>query len=392
MKEVLIPSVGFAMTEALLVRWYKHPGDAVIVGEAVAEIETDKVTTDLESPATGRLGRHLAEAGTIVPVGVPLTHVLEEEEAEVPRGPARDRSGAGAGPVEPAPVSDDAGLPSPGPGIVTQGGAEPADSNAAGHRKPHGLTPRQRMQARAAAQAAGQAPPPPIPDHSATASSSEDPSAESDAGSFRDVIAARVTESWHAIPHFAVTREVSAEAILSIRANRTRRADPVPSVSDLLLRALAEALRDRGQAGEIDVGLAVATDRGVVIPVIKNVLDLDLEALASARRAAIDRARSGKLLARELADPPRTTLSNLGPFGVDQFTGIIALGQTSLLTVGRIVRRVVPVGDAMAVRATFYATLNVDHRAYDGADAAELLVAFVTAAEDSSRLDPGAFR
>ena len=83
-REVLIPASGFAMTEALLVRWYKNPGDHVVTGEAIAEIETDKVTADLESPATGRLGPHLAAEGTMVPVGIPLTHILDETGTDAP--------------------------------------------------------------------------------------------------------------------------------------------------------------------------------------------------------------------------------------------------------------------------------------------------------------------
>ena len=110
---------------------------------------------------------------------------------------------------------------------------------------------------------------------------------------------------------------------------------PMPTLTDTLLRALALGLRECGHRGPDDVGLAVATDHGVVIPVVRGVLGHDAAALAGARRAAVERARSGRLSPEDLEASPPSTLSNLGSLGVDQFTGIIALGQTSLLTVGR---------------------------------------------------------
>jgi pyruvate dehydrogenase E1 component alpha subunit len=106
MKEVLIPATGFAMTEALLVRWYKQPGDPVSIGEPLAEIETDKVTADLESPAAGILGVHLAEAGSYVPVGIPLTRILEiDDAAAVEMASARDDVASVGSAAEPSPTA-----------------------------------------------------------------------------------------------------------------------------------------------------------------------------------------------------------------------------------------------------------------------------------------------
>ena len=192
-----------------------------------------------------------------------------------------------------------------------------------------------------------------------------------------------MAESWREIPHFAVTREVDAEAMLAT-LDLLRRGGfaPAPTLTDLLLRALAIGLREFGHRGPDDVGLAVATDHGVVIPVIRNVLGRDAAALAAERRAAVERARSGRLGPKDLEASPPSTLSNLGSLGVDQFTGIIALGQTSLLTVGRAAPRVVADDTrTLRIRTSFFATLNVDHRTIDGAAAARLLAAFAAAAE-----------
>ena len=137
-----------------------------------------------------------------------------------------------------------------------------------------------------------------------------------------------------------------------------------------------------GPGRPVDVGLAVATANGVVIPTVRDVLGQGPAELARSRRDAVERALKGKLSQNDLAAAPSSTLSNLGSFGVDEFTGIIALGQTSLLTVGRARLRVVPDADrTVSVRARFHATLNADHRVLDGAEAARLLVAFANAAE-----------
>jgi pyruvate dehydrogenase E2 component (dihydrolipoamide acetyltransferase) len=199
---------------------------------------------------------------------------------------------------------------------------------------------------------------------------------------FRELIAAKVSRAWQEIPHFAVTRDVDAEAILAtVKALRSVGREPTPTITDLLLRAHALALEECG-LGTGDVGLAVATAYGVVIPVVRGVLALDAHGLARARKDAVLRARAGELTAEDVGAASPSTLSNLGAFGVDSFTGVIALGQTSLLTVGRIRPRVVAdEACAVQVRAMFSATLNVDHRTVDGADAARLIVAFASAAE-----------
>ncbi len=195
-----------------------------------------------------------------------------------------------------------------------------------------------------------------------------------------------MSESWRTIPHFAVTREVDATALHLVRRRWGEESDR-PSLTDLMLRALALALRAGGVPGTIDVGLAVATPHGVAIPVIRGVLALDLAGLRRERAAAVERARNGRLLASDLTDPPRSTLSNLGPQGIDSFTGVIAAGQMSLLTVGRVVPRPCVIDGVVSVRDSFFATLNVDHRYLDGDDAARLLIAFAAAAEDAELLE-----
>jgi pyruvate dehydrogenase E2 component (dihydrolipoamide acetyltransferase) len=343
---VAIPSVGIAMTEALLVKWLKEPGDEVAADEPVAEIETDKATMDLESPVGGRLGPHLAEPGEMVAVGTVIVEVLGEG----------DRADAAAAAQLTTPDPVDSGQPVP-----PQPARESIGTGVAG-RRPHALGPRgRRLGTRPTAAPVG-------------------------AERFRELIAAKVSRSWREIPHFAVTREVDAETMIAVLASlRAVGVEPAPTLTDLLLRALATALADVEQDASGDVGLAVATVQGVVVPLVRSVNSLDAAGLAAARAAAVDRARAGRLAPADLEALPLSTLSNLGPMGVDHFTGVIALGQTSLLTVGRAVPRVVADADRrLGVRTTLHATLNADHRTIDGAKAARLLVAFAEAAEQIS--------
>ena len=367
MKAVVMPALGVAMTEGVLLNWLKASGDAVAKGEAIAEIETDKTTVEIESPSAGTVGSLLFEPGAIVPVGAPMTHIMEPGDAADADDVAETATPTAAEPVAAV--------------------AEPAARELAGPagRMPNRLSPRERMLARAAAEGtaavsepAGSATP------GGAAPSEARPPAT--AGKHRELIAAKVAESWQTIPHFGVTREVDATAMVRLRERWTARTDR-PSFTDLMLRALALALRESGVAGPVDVGLAVATPQGVAIPVVRDVLALDLGALRRAREEAVTRARNARLTQHDLTDPPRSTLSNLGPQGIDGFTGIIALGQLSLLTVGRVAARPVVVDGGLAVRDSFFATLNVDHRSFDGDDAARLLISFVDAVEDIGRLE-----
>ncbi len=355
MPEIVIQAVGVAMEEALLVRWLKQPGDPIAIDDIVAEIDTDKASMDVVSPYAGTLGPHLAAEGEVVPVGTAIVLVLDgtEEQATARTQPA---AGAASDPDEQPSGADAAD--------------EPGRLSESSAGVPHRLSPRARRLAAQARDAAAAA------DRDVPAAPSEN-----GAGRFRELIAAKVTESWREIPHFTVSREVGAEALNArLKALRTEAFEPAPTLTDLLLVALAVAAG--GDGAQVDLGLAVATEDGVVIPVVRDVLGQTPAELALARQSAVQRARAGRLSESDLSAEPKSTLSNLGAFGVDRFTGIVATGQTSLLTVGRVLPRVVAreTGE-IGVQMMFDATLNADHRAVDGAEAARLLVAFATAAE-----------
>ena len=368
MKDVTMPALGMAMTEGLLIGWLKQPGDHVAAGEAVAEIETDKSAMELESPADGTLGPHLFPAGAIVPIGTTLSQVVESDDVQ--------------------PTSNVALAAEPEP--ATAAGTEeavPAES-APASRERHQLSPRARRLAREAVRQAAA----PAQAAWATMNRADVPDAAVPpmvgAGRHRALIAAKVSESWHAIPHFAVTREIRADALLALQAS-ARIFVPTVTLTDLLLRALARAFARTTGNSSVNLGLAVATPQGVAIPILSDVLGRTLTGLAEARSAAVERAIVGRLLPGDIETPADSTLSNLGAYDIDSFTGVIYPGQTSLLTIGRARPRIVVEDGAPVVRTTFFATLNVDHRTYDGADAARLLAAFADAVQDSQSLVSG---
>jgi pyruvate dehydrogenase E2 component (dihydrolipoamide acetyltransferase) len=352
-REVTIPSVGMAMTEAVLNVWLKNPGDSVAAGETLAEIETDKSALDLESPSEGLLGRHLVSAGATVPVGHVIVRILSPGEVE-----PDDNAG---GRVD--------GAPNAGTAAATVASVDESARPGPDDRVPHTLSPRKRQQLREQAEAAA----------SATAAS---PAAGSARPRFRAAIAEHVSESWRTIPHFAVLRHIDAQ--LAQDALAVMRGNGLPATTtDLLLHALAAALATQAEDTG-DLGLAVATPDGVVIPVIAGVSSLGPAALVAARAAAVARAREGQLSASDLAARPLASLSNLGGFGVDSFTGIIPLGQRLLLTTGTIVDRPVAVDGRVTVQPSFSATLNVDHRHFDGDGAARILESFQSALNQSA--------
>jgi pyruvate dehydrogenase E2 component (dihydrolipoamide acetyltransferase) len=366
-REVTIPSVGMAMTEAVLNVWLKNPGDSVAAGETLAEIETDKSVLDLESPSDGLLGRHLVAAGATVPVGQVIVRILSPGEVEAGSdagAPAAGETAAGDTAAAESAAADSAGATAPGSAVP---------SAAPGDRVPHTLSPRKRQQLReqaAAAAAAAADPRAPV-----VGVLKETETAPGQRGQrFRAAIAEHVSQSWQTIPHFAVLRYIDARGVQDALAVMRRTGLPA-TATDLFLHALATALTTCA-ADTGDLGLAVATADGVVIPVVAGVSDLGPGALVAARAAAVARARDGQLSAHDLAARPLASLSNLGGFGVESFTGIIPVGQQLLLTTGTIIDRPVAVDGLVTVQPSFSATLNVDHRHFDGDGAARILETF----------------
>jgi pyruvate dehydrogenase E2 component (dihydrolipoamide acetyltransferase) len=213
----------------------------------------------------------------------------------------------------------------------------------------------------------------PVGNTAAEAEEDEHPAVSVAAKSNREATAALVSESWRTVPHFSVGRDVRVDALPSSVA-AARASGGGMTVTDFMALALARALRVLGEPE--DVGLAVATDWGVLIPVLRSLSNRPLAEVASLREAAVIRARTRRLASTD-ATPPFATLSNLGPSGVTWFTGVVPVGQVALLTVGEVSLRPAVEGRDLVVAPMFTAVVTADHRRYDGADSAKLLSSFI---------------
>jgi pyruvate dehydrogenase E2 component (dihydrolipoamide acetyltransferase) len=399
MEEIFIPASGMAGEDVLVTEWLKEPGEEVAAGEPVAVVETDKATVELSGTTPGRLSRHLVQAGDRVPGGTTVAFLLAAGELEP--GAAPDGS---AGPaVAATSLSPSAAAVPTGPAADV--GAEQR-SSLDSERQPdgrHTLSPRQRRALAGVAAGAGPdsdghdgatghrvpvsasavAPVSPAPVSPARVSPAPVNPAPSqpavamerpgDSSSNRQATAALVSESWRSMPHFSVGRDVRVdglqEAVSAARANGTS-----VTVTDFLALALARALVSLGEPS--DIGLAVATDWGVLIPVLRSIAGRSLDDVAIVRQAAVGRARLRRLDSAD-ATPVFATLSNLGPSGVTWFTGVVPLNQAALLTIGEVSLRPAVEGRGLVVAPMMTAVVTADHRRYDGVDSANLLSSFV---------------
>ncbi|HXH83637.1 MAG TPA: dihydrolipoamide acetyltransferase family protein, partial [Candidatus Tectomicrobia bacterium] len=207
------------------------------------------------------------------------------------------------------------------------------------------------------------------------------------------IMAERMTASWTAAPHFYLVREVTVSRLATWRDRARARTGARITYTDLLVKLVADTLSRHPRANvswadgalvqhrEINIGLAVAIEDGLVVPVLHRADALDLAAIAARREDVVARARAGRLRPADIQGGT-FTISNLGMYGVDAFSAILNPPQAAILAVGRIAERVVPVAGQPAVQPTMVLTLSCDHRALDGARAAEFLGALADTLEE----------
>jgi pyruvate dehydrogenase E2 component (dihydrolipoamide acetyltransferase) len=384
--DVIMPALGMAQDTGKLLRWLKAEGDQVQKGEALMEVETDKVTVEVESPAEGTLAVLGAAEGEDVPVGNRVALILAPNES-VPEP---------AAPVEPAEVE------APVRVAVAPGAAESAPARP---RRPLASPKARRLAAERGvdlAALAGSGPNGAVVAADVEAAGAKAPvlapAEKLDAGPVWQRMAARVAESWRTAPHFFLSRDVDAGRLESWRsAVRARPGYERVSHTDLLVRVTAEALvrhprvnaswRDGSiAAGEaVNVGIAVATDDALVVPVIHDADRLTLRELAERRAALVEAARAGSLRPEDVSGGT-FTISNLGMFGVDAFLAVLNPPQAAILAVGRIADRVVPVEGEPGVRPYLTLSVSFDHRVVDGARGARFLDTLASLLEEPAGL------
>ena len=428
--EVPMPKLSMTMEEGELITWVKQEGDQVRAGEVICEVNSDKVEMEVESPADGTLVRYAAAEGDIVPVGAPIATLATEAE-DLLGGlfePPAD-GGDGSAPAAGAPAAQagaaaepaEAAAPAaPGPKPVVPAARRKAaelgvDLAAVSGTGPDGLVRVGDVEAAAAAPAGAvdsrEQPTPtsatlPLRGAEPGAGSVQAaPAAASDAdveevplSPMRRVVARRLVESMQSTPHFYLTVTVDAEALLGFRADLNRQLqergeDLKVSVNDLIVKACAALLRVNPDLNvsfggdrllvhrRVHVGIAVAVDGGLVVPVVRDADQKTLTQVAREARELVGRARSGRLAADEMGGGT-FTVSNLGMFGIDQFTAVINPPEAAILAVGAALAEPVVTADgAVEVHRRMRLTLSIDHRALDGATGAGFLQQLKTALE-----------
>jgi pyruvate dehydrogenase E2 component (dihydrolipoamide acetyltransferase) len=434
--DVVLPQMGLEVSEGTVTAVLVTPGDSVAEGDTVAEVETEKAIAEIAAPRSGVIVSIEIEVGDTIPVGANLMRIGDSVDdsalADSPAGPVTagspDVSSAGpvtAGDPPPLPVakaSSGAVPPTVPPTeetriaeLETAGVASGSEtSNGSGRRR---AAPIARRAARdrgiSLEELVGTGPGGRItlgdveraaeergrdfrPNGTESSTAVDGAVAETSSGerleplsATRQAIARRLTES-QLVPQYTLTRDVDVAWLL---AEKTRLTDEGPTkvgVVDLLVQALAEALARHPQlaasfvpAGDgepaqfrhpagVDVGLAVATERGLLVPVLRRAHERTLSELVLERARLIELTRAGRLGLGDMGGAA-TTLSSLGTFGVDSFTAMLNPGESSILAVGRTVDKVVPRDRGLAVVPTLTATFTFDHRVVDGATGAAAL-------------------
>jgi pyruvate dehydrogenase E2 component (dihydrolipoamide acetyltransferase) len=384
---VVMPALEMAQETGKLISWLKKEGEAVAKGEPLLEIETDKAVMEIESPGDGVLAGVKIEAGAEVPVGQIIAWIVRPGEV-----PPADEVAIESGrktTVVPAASA-----------ILTAASANQPATATQSTTQPVKISPKARRLATergvnlADVHGSGAGGEILASDILAAVEFKAAPSAATiDTGSpISRLMAERTTQSWTTVPHFFVVREVDAGALNEARLQLGPEIEKSRGLklthTDLLIALVARVLQKHARMNaswtregvhanpEINIGIAMAVDDGVVAPVVHNASNSTLAEIAGQRRDLTERARGGKLRPSDIAGGT-FTISNLGMFGVDAFTAIIIPPQAAILAVGRIADRVVPVGAGPearpGVRPMMTLTLSSDHRVVDGARAAEFL-------------------
>ncbi len=409
---ISMPKLGFDMAEGTLVRWVKKTGEPVNKGDVLAEIETDKATVEVESTASGLVRKLIVDEGAVVPIGAPIAVIGTADEKIDETTPASDETGpktiaptaapnAEAPRVQPTlappagPVSE-AGFSKASPlarRMARDGGVDLSRVQGTG---PGGRIVRRDIEAALAGGSrqavVGIRPtmlplPPVVGDQTIPLTK------------LRQIIARRMTESKTTVPHFYVTHEYKADALLSLReqVNAIVPEEEKASVNDFIVKAVAMNLRQfpnlnaslNGssviQHGMVNVGVAVSVTGGLLTVVCREADQKSLQQISAELKGLVKRARDGKVRPEDI-EGSTFSISNMGMYDVENFAAIINPPEAGILAFGS--ARQVPVVEKDEVKPGWRmkATIAVDHRVSDGAEAARFMQALAIYLEEPLRL------
>jgi pyruvate dehydrogenase E2 component (dihydrolipoamide acetyltransferase) len=414
---ISMPKLGFDMAEGTLVRWVKDEGENVNKGDVLAEIETDKATVEVESSASGVVRKLLVEAGSVVPIGDPIAIVgsadekIDESIGKKGEGKV-DKPAAKAEttppPSAPQPAAPIPSPPSPelGPVKASPLAKKIARENKVDLSRVQGTGPGGRIVRRdiEAALSSGTV------DHRPRTVTSVAPSAVYRPPSVEDqtiqptklrqAIARRMTEAKTSVPHFYVTHEYKMDAVMAMRKQIN---DYLPenekvSVNDFIVKATALTLRQFPNLnaslngtnvvhyGHVNIGVAVTVEGGLLTVVVQDADQKQLRQISGEIKVMAGRAREGKVKPSDIEGSTFST-SNLGMYDVEDFIAIINPPEAAILAIGS--AREVPVvaeGGAIKPGWRMKATISVDHRVSDGAEAAQFMKALAEFLENPVRM------
>jgi len=391
---VVMPALEMAQETGKLIAWRKKEGDRVSKGEPLLEIETDKAVVEVEAPADGVLAGIKASEGADIPVGQTIAWIVAPGEEP----PADTASVAPAARATSQPKSE-----------PSRSGSSQSASSSAGSAK---ISPKARRLAKelgvdiAAIHGSGPGGEILASDVQAAATSTTAHSTRKGSGtvevptSLGRIMAERTTQSWTTVPHFFVTRDVDATALNQYREEIVDEIESTKKIrvthTDLLVAVVSRVLLKHPRLnaswsaegihlhGHINMAVAIAVNDGVVAAVIHSAHTASLPEIAIQRRDIAERARAGKLRPADIADAT-FTISNLGMYGVDQFSAIITPPQAAILAVGGIADKVVAIEGKPAVRPMMTVTVSCDHRVADGARAAMFLSDLAQAMQEPAK-------
>ncbi len=360
MTPLTLPRLSLAMQEGTLARWLVADGAPVRAGQAIAEIETDKAIVELEAPSEGIL-RLIVKEGTVVPVESKLAEIDDASAAGQPTTPT----------------------PSPSPARASRAAAVEARADPPASPGKKGTADQRRFSSPAARRIARERG---LDVRSVQGSGPNDRITSSDLSriaapatpTLRDQVVAQLVASWREIPHIHVGGELDAGGLAAAK----RKAPSGITITDLLVLVLARALTEVPELNvfmgkpspRVHVSLAIATESGVISPVIRDVQELSLERISAERTRLVTAARAKRLDKRDLATGT-ITLSNLGAFPVDHFLPVISGPQVATLATGRLREQSVARGDAVSTRHRIWMNVAIDHRSADGVSGGKLLAA-----------------
>ena len=374
--EVIMPALSPAQETGILIEWFKEEGDLIEKGEPLMEVETDKANVEVEATTTGILANITVNLGDEIPVGKVIALILADGES-VPESKKEYSSSETKVSEEDTaqlqatisnPLDPSANLPTKkivaSPKVRQYAKKEGIDLSFIKGSGPNGVIL--------------------MEDVLVNQSSTETEENDIPTSKGWRLMADRLTESWSSAPHFNLVRHLDVSNLVTYKKQVQEKNSNRLTYTDLLIKLVSITLKEHPRINaswidnkivknsEINVGLAVDFDGGLIVPVIHKTDELSLGEITNRRKDLITRTQAGKLRSGDL-DRGTFTISNLGMFDVDSFNAIINPPQAAILAVGRIVDKVVPVDGLPAVRPILTLNLSFDHRVVDGVRGAKFL-------------------